>query len=83
VIMHHKDVAEVAVVGKPDSKWGEIPVAMIVPKPGVEVKTEEITALCRKNMAAYKCVKEVQLVDALPRTATGKVLKEELRARLR
>lgn len=83
VIMGHSGVAEVAVVGKQDEKWGEVPIAMIVPKPGAEVKAEDVIALCRKNLAGYKCVKEIRIMDALPRNATGKVLKNELRAQLR
>jgi acyl-CoA synthetase (AMP-forming)/AMP-acid ligase II len=82
VIMGHPDVAEVAVVGKPDAKWGEIPVAMIVVKPGADVKAEDIIALCRKNLAGYKCVKEVRFIGAIPKNAVGKVLKKELRTQL-
>ncbi len=80
VIITHPGVAEVAVVGKPDAKWGEIPVALIVAKQGAEIKAEEIIALCRKNLAAYKCVKGVQFITAIPKNAVGKVLKKDLRA---
>jgi acyl-CoA synthetase (AMP-forming)/AMP-acid ligase II len=82
VIINHPGVAEVAVVGKPDAKWGEIPVALIVPKTNAEIKVEDIIALCRKNLAAYKCVKEVQFIKTIPKSAVGKVLKKELRAQL-
>ena len=82
VILTHPGVAEVAVVGKPNAKWGEIPVALIVSRPGAEVTAEDIIALCRKNLASYKCVKEVQFISAIPKNAVGKVLKKELRAQL-
>ena len=82
VIITHPSVAEVAVVGKPDAKWGEIPVALVVVKPGMEVTTEDIIALCRKNLAKFKCVKEVRFINAIPKNAVGKVLKKELRAQL-
>lgn len=84
VILTHPGVAEVAVVGKPNAKWGEIPVALIVSRPGAEVTAtaEDIISLCRKNLASYKCVKEVQFISAIPKNAVGKVLKKELRAQL-
>ncbi|MCL6612738.1 MAG: long-chain-fatty-acid--CoA ligase [Peptococcaceae bacterium] len=79
VIAAHPAVAEVAVVGVPDANWGEIPRAYIVKKPGAGLNEEEVIALCRSNLAGYKCVKEVRFVDALPRNAVGKILKQELR----
>ncbi|WP_078060521.1 long-chain-fatty-acid--CoA ligase [Desulfotomaculum copahuensis] len=83
VIGRHPAVAEVAVVGVPDSKWGEVPLAYVVKKPGVDLTDAEIFALCRENLAGYKCVKAVRIVDALPRNAVGKILKKELRERAR
>jgi len=82
VIATHPSVAEVAVVGKPDAKWGEIPVALIVVRPNTNVAVEDIIALCRKNLAKYKCVKEVRFINAIPKNAVGKVLKKELREQL-
>lgn len=79
VVGSHPGVAEVAVVGLPDSKWGEIPTAYVVKKPGADLVEGEILDLCRKSLAGYKCVKEVRFVDALPRNAVGKILKKELR----
>lgn len=79
VIGRHPAVAEVAVVGVPDSTWGEIPRAYVVKKPGADLAEEEIFEICRKNLAKYKCVKEVTVVEALPRNAVGKILKKELR----
>jgi O-succinylbenzoate-CoA ligase len=82
VISAHPGVAEVAVVGKPDAKWGEIPVALIVVRPGMKVVGEEIISLCRENLAKYKCVKEVRFINTIPKNAVGKVLKKELRSQL-
>lgn len=82
VIKGHPGVAEVAVVGKPDAKWGEIPLALIVKKADATVSEQEIMALCRQNLAGYKCVREVRFIDAIPKNAAGKVLKKELRKQI-
>lgn len=79
IIGGHPSVAEVAVVGAPDSTWGEIPVAYVVKKPEADLTAEDILDTCRKNLAKYKCIKEVRMVDALPRNAVGKILKGQLR----
>jgi len=79
VLMNCPGVADVAVVGKPDAKWGEIPVAFVVKKPNAALTGEEIIAHCKKNLASYKCVKEVQFIAAIPKNSLGKVLKKELR----
>jgi len=82
VIKCHPGVAEVAVVGKPDTKWGEIALAFIVKKADAEVSEQEIVALCRQNLAGYKCVREVRFINAIPKNAVGKVLKKELRKQI-
>jgi acyl-CoA synthetase (AMP-forming)/AMP-acid ligase II len=79
VLINCPGVADVAVVGKPDAKWGDIPVAFVVKKPDSTVTAEEIIAHCKKNLASYKCVKEVQFMQAIPKNSLGKVLKKELR----
>jgi acyl-coenzyme A synthetase/AMP-(fatty) acid ligase len=61
---------------------GEVPVAFIVPKPTASVTEEEIMDLCRKDLAGFKCVKEVRFVQAIPKNATGKILKQQLRGQL-
>ncbi|MBW2595778.1 MAG: AMP-dependent synthetase, partial [Deltaproteobacteria bacterium] len=81
-ISGHPGVAEVAVVGKADNKWGEIPVAFIVKRPGEKVSEQDITDICRENLAGYKRVKEVKFVDSLPKNAVMKVLKQALRNQL-
>ncbi|HMK35441.1 MAG TPA: long-chain fatty acid--CoA ligase [Desulfomonilaceae bacterium] len=79
VIQTHPSVAEVAVVGVPDDKWGEIPVAFVVKKPDAHLDPSAVVDLCKVKLAAYKCVKGVHFVDALPRNPVGKVLKTVLR----
>lgn len=75
-------IAEVGVVGKPDQKWGEIPVAFVVIAPGAEVTEEDIIKICTDNLARYKCVKEVIFTGPLPRNGVGKLLKGQLRDQL-
>jgi fatty-acyl-CoA synthase len=80
----HPKVAEVAVVGAPHEKWGETPLAIVVPADPADPPTaEEITRWCRERLAAYKCPRLLSVVDALPRNASGKVRKHELREGLR
>ena len=78
VIIGHPAVANVAVVAKPDEKWGETPCAFVVLKPGASATVEEIVAHCRANLAGYKCPRYVVFRD-LPMTSTGKVQKFVLR----
>ena len=73
------EIAEVAVIGRPDQRWGEVPVAVVVPKPGVSIGRELVLGLCEGRLARYKHPKEVVFLPALPRTALGKVRREELR----
>ena len=77
-IMEHPAVASVAVVAKPDEKWGETPCAFVVLKPGASATAEEIVAHCRANLAAFKCPRHIVFRD-LPMTSTGKVQKFVLR----
>lgn len=72
-------VAEVAVIGQPDERWGEIPVAFIVPTQPVITSEAEIIEGCRARLAGFKCVKAVRLIEALPRNSVGKVLKRQLK----
>ncbi|SHM58037.1 AMP-binding protein [Cryptosporangium aurantiacum] len=71
-------VREVAVIGIPDEKWGELVTALVVTD-GTAVTAEDVIAHCRARLAGYKCPKRVEFVDALPRTATGKLQKFKLR----
>ena len=72
-------VSEAAVVGITDQRWGEVPKAFIVCRDGYQLGEDEIIAHCRSRLAGFKTPKVVQLVSALPRNPTGKVLKRELR----
>jgi fatty-acyl-CoA synthase len=74
----HASVAFCAVVGKPDAKWGETPVAFVELKPGHSVSKDDIIAHCRAGLAAYKCPRYVVFQD-VPKTSTGKIQKFKLR----
>ena len=75
----HPDVAEVAVIGVPDERWGEAVKAIIVPKQGTPADEASIIAWARKRIGGFKVPKSVDFVQALPRNATGKVLRRMLR----
>ena len=77
-LMSHPHVKEVAVIGIPDEKWGELVTALVVPD-GEEVTADELISHCRTSLAGYKCPKRVDFVDGMPRTATGKLQKFKLR----
>jgi acyl-CoA synthetase (AMP-forming)/AMP-acid ligase II len=78
-VFGHPAVAEVAVIGIPDDKWGEMVTALVVVAEGEQVSEQEIIDHCRARIAHYKCPKRVEFRDAIPRTATGKIQKFKLR----
>jgi acyl-CoA synthetase (AMP-forming)/AMP-acid ligase II len=79
VLHAHPAVAEAAVVGVPDERWGEAAVAFVALRAGVSVTEEELVEHCRARLATFKVPRSVRLVGALPRSALGKVRKDELR----
>ncbi len=81
VLFEHPAVAEAAVVGVPDDTWGEVGRAFVVPRPGVAVTPGEVRDFLRPRLAKYKIPVYVDVVDALPKTGSGKIRKPDLRRR--
>ncbi len=79
-IFQHPDVTEVAVIGVPDEKWGELVTALVVKAPGSELTEDGVIAWAKTRVASYKCPKRVEFRDELARTSTGKLQKFKLRA---
>jgi long-chain acyl-CoA synthetase len=81
VLYSHPAIAEAAVLGRPDERLGEEVVAVVSLRPGAVADEAELIAHCRARLAAYKCPREVGFLPELPKNATGKLLKRELRGR--
>ncbi|HTW57695.1 MAG TPA: long-chain-fatty-acid--CoA ligase [Terriglobales bacterium] len=79
VLSAHPGVYEAAVIPVADQKWGEVPKAIVVAKPGARLGEVELIEFCRARLAHYKCPQSIEFCESLPKTATGKVLKRELR----
>jgi fatty-acyl-CoA synthase len=79
VLYEHDAVLEAAVVGRPDQRWGEVPVAFVVLRPGATATVAELIERCQTQLARFKVPKDITFVDELPRNPSGKVLKRELR----
>ncbi|MBC1987047.1 o-succinylbenzoate--CoA ligase [Listeria sp. FSL L7-0478] len=79
VIATYEAVKEVAVVGKPDDKWGSVPVAFIVIEPTFD--EAELRAICQTNLASFKIPKQITIVETLPKTASGKIQRNKLKER--
>jgi acyl-CoA synthetase (AMP-forming)/AMP-acid ligase II len=81
VLHSHPKVEEAAVIGVPDPKWGQQPIALVVIKRGEIASDEEIIEYCRSRLASSKCPQSVVFVDSLPRNPMGKVMRKVLRER--
>jgi len=81
VLYEHDSVVEAAVVGRPDVRWGEVPVAFVVLRPGATTTADQLLEHCRAQLARFKVPTEITFVEALPRNPSGKVLKRDLRSR--
>jgi fatty-acyl-CoA synthase len=80
VLYTHPEVDDVAVIGLPDEKWGESVTAVVVRAAGSQLSEADLIAWTRDRLAHFKCPRRVEFVAELPRNATGKLLKRELRA---
>jgi len=72
-------LAEVAVIGIPSDKWGEEVKACCVAKPGMEIEAGDVIAYARERIAAFKAPKSIDIIDEMPRNASGKILRRQLR----
>ncbi|MEU4658437.1 long-chain fatty acid--CoA ligase [Streptomyces sp. NPDC023723] len=79
VLYDHPAILEAAVVGLPHPRWGEVPRAFVVFRPGMRTEAEELRRFCQERLAKFKVPTRIDVVDALPRTPSGKVLKRTLR----
>ena len=80
VLFQIENVADAAVIGVADERWGKSGLAIIVLKPDCTLEPEEVIGYCKSRLATFKIPKHVAFIDSLPRNAAGKVLKRELRA---
>ena len=78
-IAHHEAVADVAVIGVPDDKYGEALLAFVVLKPGGALELQQMIDFCRDRIAGYKIPRQLQIIEEMPRNPSGKILKKELR----
>jgi fatty-acyl-CoA synthase len=81
VLYELPEVAEAAIIGVPSDKWGEVGLAVLALKPGATIDRATVVEHCVSRLAKFKIPNDIAIVDALPRNATGKVLKRQLRTR--
>jgi O-succinylbenzoic acid--CoA ligase len=80
ILLAHPAVEEAAVVGLPDQRWGQVPVAAVKLREGMAVSEAQLVEFCRQHLAGYKVPKQVRFAATLPRNATGKLLRDEISA---
>ncbi|MGE3745777.1 MAG: AMP-binding protein [Sphingomonadaceae bacterium] len=80
VLIQHPDILEASVIGVPDDRWGEAPLAVIVLRDGANLSAAEVESFCRGKLGGYKIPRRCEVVSSLPRSAAGKVLRRKLRA---
>jgi long-chain acyl-CoA synthetase len=78
-LSNHPAVLECAAIGVPDERWGEVVKALVVFRPGMHATEDDLIVHCKTQIAGYKCPQSVDVLDVLPKSASGKVLKRELR----
>jgi acyl-CoA synthetase (AMP-forming)/AMP-acid ligase II len=78
LLLTHRSVADVAVVGLPSDEWGEEVTAFVVARPGQSIEAADLIEFARGHLARFKCPREVRVVRTLPRNALGKILRDEL-----
>ena len=78
MLLTHPDVADAAVIGRPDEEAGEIPAAYVVLRPGAEATAEDIMEFVGGQVAHYKQVRHLEFIEAVPKSASGKILRREL-----
>ncbi|MEH7300999.1 acyl-CoA synthetase [Neobacillus drentensis] len=83
VLFEHPGILDAAIIGLPDEVWGEAVCAIVVPKEGAVIDEQELRSFCRQNLAGYKVPRRIFIEDQLPRNASGKVLKYQLRQKMR
>ena len=81
-LLEHPDIAQAALIAMPDERWGERPCAVVVLRPGAVLTLDRLQAFCRDRLARYKIPKELHVIDQLPLSGAGKVLKQVLRKSL-
>jgi acyl-CoA synthetase (AMP-forming)/AMP-acid ligase II len=83
VLFEHPGILDAAIIGLPDEVWGEAVCAIVVPKEGAVIDEQELRSFCRQKLAGYKVPRRIFIEDQLPRNASGKVLKYQLRQKMR
>lgn len=82
ILYEHPQILEAAIIGLPDEVWGEAVCAVVIPKPGETIDEEELRSFCRQKLAGYKVPRRIFIEEQLPRNASGKILKYQLRQKL-